>query len=70
LGREDHVITWTKPVRPDWMDEVTYAVLPATVELRELRGQVRQPGFRTRVVLVAPTLLDAKTFAKEELAGL
>src|SRR5262249_7714442 len=22
LGREDHVVTWTKPIRPDWMDSV------------------------------------------------
>ena len=70
LGREDHVVTWTKPVRPAWMDEATYAVLPDTIEMRELRVQVTQPGFRTRVVLVATTLLDAQAFAKEELAAL
>src|SRR5690242_7620264 len=25
LGREDHVIVWSKPPRPSWMDEATYA---------------------------------------------
>jgi Transposase DDE domain len=70
LGREDHVVSWTKPKRPAWMDEATYAGLPATVAVRELRVRVPQRGFRTRVVLVATTLLDAKVFAKEELAGL
>jgi hypothetical protein len=23
LGLEDHVVIWTKPARPDWMDEET-----------------------------------------------
>jgi hypothetical protein len=70
LGREDHVVAWPTPKRPAWMDEATYAVLPATVEMRELRVRVLQRGFRTRVVLVATTLLDAKVFTKEALAGL
>ena len=70
LSREDHVVTWSKPLRPAWMDEITYAGLPDTIEMRELRSQVIQPGFRTRVVLVATTLLDAHAFTKEDLAAL
>jgi hypothetical protein len=70
LGREDHVVSWSKPKRPAWMDETTYAELPATVDIRELRVRVPQRGFRTRVVLVATTFLDAKVFAKEDIAGL
>ena len=64
------MVSWTKPKRPAWMDEATYAGLPATVDMRELRVRVPQRGFRTRVVLVATTLLDAQAFAKEDLAGL
>jgi Transposase DDE domain len=52
------------------MDEATYAVLPATVDMRELRVLVPQRGFRTRVVLVATTLLEAQVYPKEDLAGL
>jgi len=70
LGREDHVVSWTKPKRPAWMAEATYAVLPATIDIRELRVCVTQRGFRTRVVLVATTFLDAKVFAQEDIAGL
>jgi len=70
LGHEDHTNHWTQPTRPAWMDETTYAGLPATIEMREVRVQVTQRGFRTRVVLVATTLLDAEAFTKEELAGL
>jgi Transposase DDE domain. len=70
VGREDHVVSWTKPKRPAWMDEATYAGLPATVDIRVLRVCVPQRGFRTRVVLVATTLLDAQVYSKEDLAGL
>jgi Transposase DDE domain len=70
VGREDHILSWTKPKRPAWMDEATYAVLPATVDIRVLRVCVPQRGFRTRVVLVATTLLDAQVYPKEDLAGL
>ena len=70
LSREDHVVTWPKPVRPAWLDAATYAVFPDTIEMRELRVQVTQPGFRTRVGLVATTCLDAPADAKEALAAL
>lgn len=70
LGREDHVVSWSKPKRPAWMDEATYAELPATIDIRELRVRVPQRGFRTRVIFVATTLLDAQVYPKEELAGL
>jgi Transposase DDE domain len=70
VGREDHVVSWSKPKRPAWMDEATYVGLPATMNIRVLRVCVPQRGFRTRVVLVATTLLDAQMYSKEDLAGL
>lgn len=70
VGREDHVVAWTKPKRPAWMNEATYAGLPAPVAIRVLRVCVPQRGFRTRVVLVATTLLDAQVYPKEDRAGL
>jgi hypothetical protein len=38
--------------------------------VRELRVRVLQRGFRTRTVVVATTLWDARAFPKEEIAGL
>jgi len=37
LGKYDHLIVWTRPDRPAWMDKKTYATIPETLELRELR---------------------------------
>jgi hypothetical protein len=70
LGRNDHVVVWVKPARPDWMDEATYHRLPETLELREVRVHVPQPGFRTQVCVVVTTLLDARRYAATDLAVL
>jgi hypothetical protein len=50
------------------MVEATSAVFPDTIMMRELRVQVTQPGFSTRVVLVATTLLDVQASTKEDVA--
>jgi Transposase DDE domain len=70
LGFEDHVVTWTKPERPEWMDEETYAQIPSQMEIRELRFKVEQPGFRVDEVVLVTTMLDAEEYTKEELADL
>jgi hypothetical protein len=68
LGPEDHVVEWAKPARPDWMDETTYAALPATLAVREVRVCVRHPGFRTKVLVVVTTLLDPEAFPRQDVA--
>jgi Transposase DDE domain len=51
------------------MDEATYQALPEELELREVRVRVRQPGFRTKVLVVVTTLLDAATYTAADLAA-
>jgi Transposase DDE domain len=68
LGREDHVVCWAKPQRPAWMDEATYAGLPATLAVREVRVRVRHPGFRTRVLVAVTTLLDPDQTPRQDVA--
>ena len=70
LGVEDHVVTWTKPARPEWMDEETYAQIPDEMKVRELRFKVEQPGFRVNELVLVTTMLDAAEYTKEELADL
>jgi Transposase DDE domain len=70
LGIKDHVVTWTKPARPEWMDEETYARIPEGLEVRELRITVEQPGFRVNELVLVTTMLDAEGCTKEEIAGL
>lgn len=71
LGKDDHVIVWTKPKKcPDWMAADTYAAMPATLTIRQVRVAVRQAGFRTDSIVVVTTLLDAQAFPKDELTNL
>jgi hypothetical protein len=70
LGKDDHVITWTKPERPKWMTPALYESLPETLTLRELRLQIPRGRNRTRQIVVVSTLLDAGHFPKGELEAL
>jgi hypothetical protein len=70
LGSEDHVVTWTKPKCPEWMDEQTYAQIPNELKVRELRFRVQQPGFRVNELVLVTTMLDAEEDTKEDLAAL
>ena len=70
LGHDDHLVVWHKPQRARWMDQETYDAIAATVTVRELRVRVVQRGFRTRVLIVMTTLLDAEEFTHDELATL
>jgi hypothetical protein len=68
LGREDHLVVWAKPQRPPWMDKETYAALPASQTVREVRVRVRPVGFRVHVLVVVTTLLDAVEMPAEDVA--
>lgn len=71
LGVTDQLVEWFKPKdRPQWMDDETYASLPASLVLRELRYRVEQSGFRTKSVTLVTTLLDPDIYPREALADL
>jgi hypothetical protein len=70
LGKYDHLIEWTKPARPDWMDEETYAAIPNKITLREIRFNVIEPRRRTQTLTVVTTLIDAQQYSKEDIARL
>jgi hypothetical protein len=70
LGKYDHIITWTKPQRPTWMDQETYDAIPDTLEMREIRFNVLEPGRRTKTITIATTLTDAEKYSKEDIAQL
>lgn len=58
LGRGDHIVQWMRPQRPAWMDPETYAAMPETLSVREVRINGR--------VLVT-TLLDVRMAPAAEL---
>lgn len=68
LGKDDHIVRWRKPTSIRSVDRKTYNRLPAFVTVRETRVRVKQPGFRTRSIVVVTTLLDPEQTTKEDLA--
>jgi putative transposase len=70
LGKYDHLIVWTRPAKPEWMDEATYRQIPETLELREIRFNVVEPGRRTRSIDIITTLTNAEEYTREEIAQL
>jgi hypothetical protein len=71
LGKNDHWVMWARPsVRPCNLSEEEYAQLPAEQELREVRGHIHVPGWRTREVVLVTTLLDPVKYPRQELLDL
>ena len=70
LGRNDHIVTWTKPECPEWLDAATYAALPDTLALREMRTQLATPGCRVEQIVVITTLSDPATFPAADILEL
>jgi IS4 transposase len=70
LGKYDHLIVWTRPAKPEWMDEATYQKIPETLELREIRYNVVESGRRTHSIDIITTLTDAEEYTADEIAQL
>jgi Transposase DDE domain len=70
LGKDDHLIVWKRPKRPEWMDEATYAQMPKTLELREVRLRGTRPGFRTQTIVVVTTLRNPREVSRLDLTDL
>ena len=52
------------------MDQATYDAIPDTLEMREIRYNVVQPGYRSKTITIATTLTDAEVYSKEDIAEL
>lgn len=70
LGRDDHVVEWARPARPDWMSKETYQATPKTLRIREVRFRVDRRGYRTKEIIVATTLLDAAAYSEGDISEL
>ena len=61
LGPRDHLVSWARPARPSWMDAPTYASMPQTLSMRE----VRVGGWT-----LVSTLTEVSDLNKQELHSL
>jgi hypothetical protein len=70
LGKGDHIVAWTKPAKPQWLDQETYDRLPERLEVREIKVNVDIPGFRTESLVVVTSLRDHRAYSRSDLATL
>jgi putative transposase len=70
LGRDDHIVQWKCPPRPEWMDEETFARMPRQLTIREVRTRIETPGCRVEKLVAMTTLLDGEEYSREELLDL
>jgi hypothetical protein len=70
LGPDDHIVTWPKAQRPDWMSPAEYATMPKELKLREIRVRIKDRKKRTREIVIATTLLDATKYTASALGDL
>jgi Transposase DDE domain len=71
LGKHDQLVEYFKPKqRPQWMSAKEYAALPESIVVREVRFEVRIPGYRSRTVTLVTTLTNAKRYSARALARL
>ena len=70
LGKDDHRVTWSRPPKPEWMDEATYDRMPESLEVREVQVRVTERGFRTESLVVVTTLFDVARYSRDALTEL
>lgn len=59
LGKNDHIVNWDKPQRPEWMSQVEYDAYPKQISIRE---------FKVAGNVYVTTFLNDKKYHKKELA--
>lgn len=69
LGKDDHLVQWSKPHIRD-VSRKAQQEMPRQLTVREARVHIKQPGFRTKVIILVTTLLNPVQYTKEELVEL
>jgi hypothetical protein len=71
LGQEDREMTWDRPTTcPRGLSDSQWMSLPEHLTIRVLRFRTEVPGFRSRRIVVATTLLDPQGYSQQEIAAL
>lgn len=73
FDKNDYLVEWEKGRlhdRPDWVTEDVWRRMPETITVRYITSTIDNPGFRTRKVILATTLLDPKAYPAHVVADL
>lgn len=70
LGKRDHIASWKKPAKPEWMDQAYYDTVQNEIRVREVEIQKNQNGCRTKKRVLVTLFLDPTFVSKQDLANL
>lgn len=70
LGKEDRLVTWTRPKNPGHISKQLWHELTESIQVRLVRVCICIPGFRVQQIWIATTLTDPTKYPKEALAQL
>lgn len=60
LGKNDHLVTWTRSPCPPWMSSEMYDTMPLKIVLHEIRFAVNVPGCKQDPFVIVTTLFDSE----------
>lgn len=69
IGERDHIATWKKPQRPNWMDLETYRDFPDCIQVREFAKTIEGRDGNPQEITVVSTITD-RNVHRDELADL
>ena len=58
LGKNDHIVTWKRGSRPNWMTKEMHSSLPEQLELREVKYVISEPGRKQSPFVVVTNMLE------------
>lgn len=73
FNKNDYLVQWKKGKEssaPDWVRPKQWEQMPQEMTVRHVRVNVRVPGFRTKELTIATTLLNNKEYPAHALAEL
>jgi hypothetical protein len=70
LDNGDWVISWDRPVKPEWMSQEEYETYDEQIKLRLIEAKINQKGQRTKTIYIITTLMDIVMNPTEEIIDL
>jgi len=71
FGKGDYLMEWRKNGnKPAWLSGKDWESVPASMLVREIKVNVNIKGFRTKIVTIATTLTDYRSFRAQDFAYL
>ncbi|UCH94289.1 MAG: IS4 family transposase [Candidatus Aminicenantes bacterium] len=71
LGKNDCLVQWKKSgTCPNWLSMQQWETIPSSITVRQVTVTINNPGFRTKKITLATTLLDNKKYPPQALADL